>query len=130
MWRVNSRRHYERKKKEKVIEHLILDNSPPVSDTEVCPAEKDPLASSSVNCQELEKSKKEKEAIRKMLCRLINKTKKKNNTKEKVNILVENRNINKQEKIKKKLIFGEILSASIKEGYKCLRKKDKKYSLM
>ncbi|CAH2098094.1 unnamed protein product [Euphydryas editha] len=161
MWRVNSRRHYERKKKEKVIEHLILDNSPPVSDTEVCPAEKNPLASSSVNCvssnsqsnscqqcikkdillrkiryqnkkkigilkQELEKSKKEKEAIRKMLCRLINKTKNKNNTKEKINILVENRNINKQEKIKKKLIFGEILSASMKEGYKCLRKKDKK----
>ncbi|CAG4970818.1 unnamed protein product [Parnassius apollo] len=47
-------------------------------------------------------------------------------TEEKVKQLVENVNTQKREEIKKRLMFGEILSRSVGEGYKCLKKKDKK----
>ncbi|CAG4991523.1 unnamed protein product [Parnassius apollo] len=57
------------------------------------------------------------------------KNKKKNenrSTEEKVEQLVENVSTQKREEIKERLMFGEILSRSVGEGYKCLRKKDKK----
>lgn len=41
-------------------------------------------------------------------------------------LLINNVDSERREEIKKKLIFGEILSRSVGEGYKCLRKKDKK----
>ncbi|CAG5040968.1 unnamed protein product [Parnassius apollo] len=47
--RVNSKRHYERKKKEKAIQQLLIDNSPPNSDNEVHPAEQDPLTQSALS---------------------------------------------------------------------------------
>ncbi|CAG5053991.1 unnamed protein product [Parnassius apollo] len=77
---------------------------------------------------EIEKTKKQKDGIRKMLYR-IKKNKKKNeniSTEKKVEQLVENVNTQKREEIKERLMFGEILSRSVREGYKCLRKKDKK----
>lgn len=168
MWRINSKRHYENKKKEKAIQQLLIDNSPPNSDTEALPAEQDPLArraaspmpSTSQNClansnscqqclkkdvllrklryrhkkeigilkQENEKKEKEKNAIRKMLYRVIKNKKKNENisTEQKVELLVENVSTERREEIKKRLIFGEILSRSVGEGYKCLKKKDKK----
>ncbi|CAG9788822.1 unnamed protein product [Diatraea saccharalis] len=166
-WRVNSKSHYERKKKEKAIQQLLLENSPPNSDTEVLPAaDQDPLDRPALNiprpffdcmdrdtCQqclkkdillrkfryrhkkeigilklELEKTKKQKDALRKTFYRIMkNKTKKENiSTEEKIEHLIENVNTEKREEIKKKLVFGEILSRSIGEGYKSLRKKDKK----
>ncbi|CAG4987272.1 unnamed protein product [Parnassius apollo] len=77
---------------------------------------------------EIEKTKKPKDGIRKMLY-IIMKNKKKNeniSTEEKVEQLVENVNTQKREEIKERLMFGEILSRNVGEGYKCLRKKDKK----
>ncbi|CAG4970012.1 unnamed protein product [Parnassius apollo] len=70
--------------------------------------------------------KKEKDGIRKKLYRIMKNKKKNENisTEEKVEQLVEN--VNTREEIKERLMFGEILSRSVGEGYKCLRKKDKK----
>lgn len=167
-WRVNSKRHYENKKKEKAMQQLLKDNSPPDSDDiEVRSVEQDPLAPSasssmpntSQNClnntnpcqqclkkdvllrklryrhkkeigilkQELEKKENQKNAIRKMLHRIMKNKKNNENisTEQKIEHLVENVNIERREEIKKKLMFGEILSRSVGEGYKCLRKKDK-----
>ncbi|CAG5002376.1 unnamed protein product [Parnassius apollo] len=63
-----------------------------------------------------------------MLYRIMKNKKKNENisTEEKVEQLVENVNTQKREEIKEQLMFGEILSRSVREGYKCLRKKDKK----
>ncbi|CAG5040971.1 unnamed protein product [Parnassius apollo] len=63
-----------------------------------------------------------------MLYRIMKNKKKNENisTEEKVEQLVENVNTQKREEIKERLMFGEILSRSVGEGYKCLRKKDKK----
>ncbi|CAG5046334.1 unnamed protein product [Parnassius apollo] len=63
-----------------------------------------------------------------MLCRIMKNKKKNENisTEEKVERLVENVNTQKREEIKERLMFGEIFSRSVGEGYKCLRKKDKK----
>ncbi|CAG4977392.1 unnamed protein product [Parnassius apollo] len=58
----------------------------------------------------------------------IMKNKKKNeniSVEEKVEQLVENINTENREEIKERLMFGEILSRSFGEGYKCLRKKVK-----
>ncbi|CAG4955600.1 unnamed protein product [Parnassius apollo] len=63
-----------------------------------------------------------------MLYRIMKYKKKNENisTEEKVEQLVENVNTQKREEMKERLMFGEILSKSVGEGYKCLRKKDKK----
>ncbi|CAG5056018.1 unnamed protein product [Parnassius apollo] len=92
--------------KKKLIQQLLIDNSPPNSDNEVHPAEQDPLTQSALSLipnsylNRLDYGKVEK--------------------------LVENINTQKREDIKERLMFGEILSRSVGEGYKCLRKKDKK----
>ncbi|KAJ8704216.1 hypothetical protein PYW08_012940 [Mythimna loreyi] len=105
-WNENSKRYLEKKKKERVIQQMLIDNSPPTSDREENVAEQDPLEgpshqsveASNINCkrcqkkdklirrlrycykkeigklkQEKEKVIKEKDAMRKMLLRQINK---------------------------------------------------------
>ncbi|CAG5039000.1 unnamed protein product [Parnassius apollo] len=63
-----------------------------------------------------------------MLYRIMkNKNKNENiSTEEKVKQLVENVDTQKREEIKERLMSGEILSRSVRERFKCLRKKDKK----
>lgn len=63
-----------------------------------------------------------------MLYRIMeNKNKNRNtSTAKKKDNLVRNVDTKQREEIKKKLIFGDILTRSVEEGYKSLRKKDKK----
>ncbi|CAG4940106.1 unnamed protein product [Parnassius apollo] len=118
-WRVNSKRHYERKKKKKAIQQLLLDNSPPNNDNEVLPT--DPLTQSAprpmhnsyLNRLDYGNSNSCQGCLKKDILLRKNEGK------------VENVNTHKREKIKKKLMFGEILSRSVGEGYKCLRQKNK-----
>ncbi|KAL0879214.1 hypothetical protein ABMA27_002997 [Loxostege sticticalis] len=162
-WNENSRRYLEKKKKERVIQQMLIDNSPPTSDREEnVDADQDPLEGpshqsvelSNINCkrcqkkdklirrlrysykkeigklkQEKEKVIKEKEAMRKMLMRQINKQRKiqaKPSTGEKVDNLIKSIDEDKREEVKKKILFGEIIQNNLRDGFKVLRKKEKR----
>ncbi|KAL0870129.1 hypothetical protein ABMA27_006283 [Loxostege sticticalis] len=156
-WNENSRRYLEKKKKERVIQQMLIDNSPPTSDREEnVDADQDPLEGpshqsvelSNINCkrcqkkdklirrlrysykkeigklkQEKEKVIKEKEAMRKMLMRQINKQRKiqaKPSTGEKVDNLIKSIDEDKREEVKKKILFGEIIQNNLRDGFKVL----------
>ncbi|CAB3233215.1 unnamed protein product [Arctia plantaginis] len=79
--------------------------------------------------QEKEKVIKEKDAMRKMLMRQINKQRKiqaKPSTGEKVDNLIKSIDEDKREEVKKKILFGEIISNNLRDGFKVLRKKEKR----
>lgn len=173
-WRENRQRYIEKKKKEKAIEQMLVDNSPPTSDDETIDRqvpqvnEVDPLEGPSTNqievknnkgdqfnkkCEncvkriktirriryiytkiigilkkEIQKEQNEKRELKKIVDRLRReniKTKKENpSTEQKIESLIDK--IDKGKKVKKKLIFGEVISKQLKEGFKTLRKTDKR----
>lgn len=175
-WKENRQRYTEKKKKEKAIEQMLVDNSPPTSDCEeIDPQlpqvnEVDPLEGPSTtkieveknkidqfkrkceNCvkrqkiirriryiytkrigilkKEIQKEQNEKRELKKMLDRLRKENiiiKKDNpSTEQKIENLLDNIDKGKKEEVKKKLIFGEVISKQLKEGLKSLRKTEKR----
>ncbi|KAL4716134.1 hypothetical protein ACJJTC_013911 [Scirpophaga incertulas] len=166
LWRESRHRYVEKKKKEKIVEQMLIDNSPPTSDEEtlqvpqVDPLEV-PLVSQSevktnemkcANCvkklktirhirymytkrigllkQEIQKKENEKKEIQKLLNKIMreNKQYKKENpsTTEKIVNLIKNIDEGHKEIVKKKLIFSEVITKQLKEGYKKLRKTEKR----
>ncbi|XP_045496936.1 uncharacterized protein LOC123695211 [Colias croceus] len=82
--------------------------------------------------KEKEKVEKERDAIKRALRRITKKNQirqdhhSQKNTQEKVDRLVETIDENKREEVKKKLLFSEIVSRNLSEGYNCLKKKEKR----
>lgn len=78
--------------------------------------------------QETEKVLKEKHAIQKMLIREIKKNRqaKEPSSEEKVDNMIKSIDEDKKEEIKKKIMFSEIISKNLKDGFKELNKKDKR----
>ncbi|CAB3231960.1 unnamed protein product [Arctia plantaginis] len=67
--------------------------------------------------------------MREMLMRQINKQRKiqaKPSTGEKVDNLIKSIDEDKREEVKKKILFGEIISNNLRDGFKVLRKKEKR----